>query len=209
MSKVPGEPLGNTRVTPEQGRALVMAIRRLFAVPVSDDVPERTWGPSTMRAGVDAWANERRDLSACVDPALVERAVDSARTWLANESRHNDVVIDAVVALGDGNLANVMWDGARCRLIDFEEFGRSDLAYEVADIVEHASSRLGRYLDAEGFIQDLGLSPGQRVRLTYFRRLFAVFWLTMLLPGSRGFERNPTGTTEDQARHVLQLLDGA
>lgn len=102
-----------------------------------------------------------------------------------------------------------MWDGARCRLIDFEEFGRSHLAYEVADIVEHASSRLGRYLDAEAFVRDLEVNPRQRLRLTYFRKLFAVFWLTMFLPDSRGFERNPTGTTEDQARHVLQLLDGA
>lgn len=34
---------------------------------------------------------------------------------------------------------NVLWDGSTCRFIDFEEFGVSDLAYEIADLLEHAS----------------------------------------------------------------------
>jgi len=46
----------------------------------------------------------------------------------------------------------------------------------------------------------------QRERVEQYRRLFACFWLMMLLPGSRGFARNPPGSTEDQARHVLALL---
>jgi thiamine kinase-like enzyme len=113
---------------------------------------------------------------------------------------------DRVVALGDGNLDNVLWDGEVCRLIDWEEYGASDLAYEVADLVEHASSRLTRSLDVEELLADLDLDEAQLARLEQYRRLFACFWLMMLLPGNGGFARNPPGSTEDQARHVLALL---
>ena len=208
MSRLPGEPLGDSPITPQQLEALTASVRRLFSVPVSACVPERAWGPSAMRAGVREWATADRDLSECAEPTLVARAVHAVRSWLASNATEHDTVVDAVVALGDGNLANILWDGTTCRLIDFEEFGRSDLAYEVADIVEHASSRLGRLLEIDAFIEGLGLDHDQCVRLSYFRRLLAAFWLVMLLPGNRGWERNPAGSTEDQARHVLALLEG-
>ena len=162
-----------------------------------------------MRAGVREWVSADRDLSECAEPTLVARAVHAARSWLATHATEHDTVVDAVVALGDGNLANILWDGTTCRLIDFEEFGRSDRAYEVADIVEQASSRLSGLLDIDAFIEGLGLDHDQRVRLIYFRRLFAAFWLVMLLPGDRGWERNPAGSTEDQARHVLAFFESA
>ena len=38
-------------------------------------------------------------------------------------------------------------------------------------------------------------------------RLVAAFWLVMLLPGNPGFRRNPVGSTEHQAMHILALLD--
>ncbi len=101
-----------------------------------------------------------------------------------------------------------MWDGHTCRLIDFEEFGTSDIAYELADIIEHASSRLRRLLDTHLFLDGLDLSVEQETRLTAFRQLLATFWLVMLLPGNGGFGRNPAGSTEDQAHHVIGLLSG-
>jgi hypothetical protein len=91
-----------------------------------------------------------------------------------------------------------------CRLIDWEEYGASDLAYEVADVVEHASSRLTRCLDVGDLLADLGLDEPQRERVEQYRRLLACFM--MLLPGNGGFARNPAGSTEDQARHLLALL---
>ena len=98
---------------------------------------------------------------------------------------------DAVLSVGDGNLANVLWDGSACRLVDFEEFGVSDLAYEVADVVEHASSRLGRLVDVDALLTGLDLRDGQLARLVEFRRLLAVFWLVMLLPGNRRIRAQP------------------
>ena len=108
--------------------------------------------------------------------------------------------------IGDGNLDNVLWDGVQCRLIDFEEHGASGLAYELADVVEHASSRLDRRLDIESFLDEMGLGPAQRRRVEEYRRLFACLWLAILLPGRGGLDRNPPGSVEDQAGHVLALL---
>jgi hypothetical protein len=150
---------------------------------------------------------ETYDLGKCDDPALVGRALDLARAWLASDDHDHDRVTDAVLAVGDGNLANVLWDGATCRLIDFEEFGTSDIAYEVADIVEHASSRLPRLLDVDSLLDELQLDAGQQSRLVAYRQLMAAFWLVMLLPGNGGFTRNPPGSTEDQAEHFIAALE--
>jgi thiamine kinase-like enzyme len=105
------------------------------------------------------------------------------------------------------NLDNVLWDGEACRLVDFEEFGVSDIAYELADVLEHASSRLGRrYVDPDALISTIGLTAVQLDRLASYRALMASFWLVMLLPGNGGFTRNPPGSTEDQAAHMLTLI---
>lgn len=207
MSKVEGEPLGSRLLSVPQLDALVGALQQLFAVPVDPSWPERILGPSTMRPTLREWASNSYDLSACREPVLVHEALGRARAWLAIEDRIHDGVTDAVPAHGDGNLANILWDGTTCRLIDFEEFGTSDIAYEVADLVEHASSRLRRLLDVEALLARLQLDEHQSARLTVYRRLLATFWLVVLLPGNRGFDRNPVGSTEDQAHHLLTLLD--
>ncbi len=47
-----------------------------------------------------------------------------------------------MLALADGNLANFLWDGERCRVVDLEDSGASDRAYELADHVEHITFRV-------------------------------------------------------------------
>lgn len=206
MSRLPGEPLGARRLTSAQVRALATGLRRLFAVPVDADVPERATGPSVLRSLTRRWAAEHYDLHACADPALVPEALDLSREWLAIDRSGDDQITDPVLAIADGNLDNVLWDGQVCRFIDFEEFGVSDRGYEIADVVEHASSRLPGLLEADALFTELELSENQRRRVAAFRQLFAAFWLVMLLPGNRGFTRNPPKSTENQARHVLTLL---
>lgn len=208
MSRVPGVALGSAPLTVIQVEALGVALGRLFDAPADPTAAERAFGPSVMRSVVREWAAGHDDLTRCQDPSLVGGALDLARSWLAAAAPAVDRVTDPVLALGDGNLANVMWDGEACRFVDFEEFGTSDLAYEVADLVEHASSRLGRLLDVESLLERLHLDGEQQGRLREFRRVLAAFWLVMLLPGNRGFDRNPAGSTEDQAQHVLALIHG-
>lgn len=90
----------------------------------------------------------------------------------------------AVVGHGDPNLANYLWDGVRVRVVDFEDAGRSDVAYELATLVEHLSAR---GLDAEAFCDRFEVDP---VRL-------------------RAARRNPPGTLDAQAVRLLALADGS
>jgi hypothetical protein len=139
----------------------------------------------------------------------VAEAVAAARAWLAAPDDALAAEGDPVIALADGNPANLVWDGERVRLLDFEDAGLSDRAYEVADLVEHAGTRLPRLAPPEALAAATGLPDEARPRFLGCRRLFACFWLAMLLPGGRGFHRNPPGSTEDQARHLLRLLTAA
>jgi hypothetical protein len=43
-------------------------------------------------------------------------------------------------------------------------------------------------------------------RLRAARRLWAMFWMRLLLPGGPAVRRNPPGTTEKQAERLLSLL---
>ena len=107
----------------------------------------------------------------------------------------------------DGNLANVLFDGCTCRLVDFEDCGISDPAYEVADLLEHVSGRLPPLIDADALVRAVGLTDAQVDRCTDYRRLFAIYWLLMLLPDGPAHHRNPPGSLADQSAHVLRLLD--
>lgn len=60
--------------------------------------------------------------------------------------------------------------------------------------------------DPEGLSAAVGLSEDERERMRAYRPLWAAFWLAMLLPGNGGFRRNPPGTTEGQASHLMQLI---
>lgn len=208
MSRLPGTPLGRTPLTSRQVAAVGEALSRLHAVPAryAAHLGERVSGPSTLAVSMAAWLADDADLAPCRDPGLVAEAVAAARAWLPAPDDALAAEAAPVLSLADGNPANLLWDGARVRLLDFEDAGLSDRAYEVADLVEHAATRLPRLAAAEALIAATGLADESRPRLLACRRMFACFWLAMLLPGGRGFHRNPPGSTEDQARHLLDLL---
>jgi thiamine kinase-like enzyme len=112
------------------------------------------------------------------------------------------------VALGisDLNPANILWDGETCRLVDFEDGGLTDPAYELADHVEHLGSRLHGVYDDRALADAVGLDADGRARMDAYRPLWAAFWLAMLVPGSASWHRNPPGTTEAQAAHFMALV---
>lgn len=205
MTRLPGHPL-LACTDAAQVEALGAALRRLFAVPVPGSLGERANSPTAFGRRFGAWLRTAGDLRECRDPDLVRTAVSEAVARLDTQPTGAGWIVDRVIALGDGNLDNVLWDGETCRLIDWEEFGVSDLAYEVADLVEHASSRLERRLDVGALLRELALTPAQATRVEHHRVFFACFWLAMLLPGNPAWGRNPPGSVEDQATHVLYLL---
>ena len=111
----------------------------------------------------------------------------------------------SALGIADLNPPNVMWDGRVARLVDFEDGGLSDPAYELADHVEHLGSRLPEVYDVHALPAAAGLDEEARGRMAAYRPLFAAFWLAMLLPGNGAWPRNPPGTTEDQAAHFMAL----
>jgi Phosphotransferase enzyme family len=114
---------------------------------------------------------------------------------------------ERVFTLADGNLGNFIWDGERCRIVDFEDSGVSQVAFESADFTEHVSVWLRGLVDTDVLLGALDMSTSQQRLLLNCRRLFAVFWLLMLLPGAPGHERNPAGSVDRQARRLLDLLE--
>jgi aminoglycoside phosphotransferase (APT) family kinase protein len=100
----------------------------------------------------------------------------------------------------DPNLANYLWDGHRVRIVDFEDAAVSDPATELAILTEHLSLR---EVDTEAFCARFDVD---RRRLYAARRVWAMFWLRLLLPGGPAARRNPPGTADSQARRLLGLL---
>jgi Ser/Thr protein kinase RdoA (MazF antagonist) len=194
MERIPGEPLAPRPLTTVQAQALGASLRRLYDVPV-ELVREAGIGPRRYGAAEHAqvmveWLADDYDLGECHDPGLVGEALAVARDYVAAppvpEPR------STALGIADLNPANVLWDGRTARLVDFEDGGLSDPAYELADHVEHLGSRLPGVYDV-------------RERMNAYRPLWAAFWLAMLLPGNGGWRRNPRGTTEDQAAHFMAL----
>ena len=207
MTRLPGVALGEGPLTHDQVDGLVTAVDRLHgAVPTVrlDALPERLAGPAAMLGWLTDW--ELGDVASVEGP--VARAVEASLAWLASgEARRlGGPLAERAFARADGNLANALWDGDTVRWVDFEDCGVSDPAYEVADLVEHVSVRLPRLLDPDDVVARLGWAGDRAVRLHGFRRMFAVFWLFMLLPGGPAHERNPAGSLEDQAAWALRLL---
>ena len=209
MERLPGEPLGEAPLTTAQTTALGAALRRMYDVPAAAaraaGVTERRYGPTSHARTVHEWLSEPYDLARCRDPRHVAVAVEAACSWVGTAGHLPEPRLSAV-GIADLNPANVLWDGTTCRLVDFEDGGLSDPAYELADHVEHIGSRLTGVIDADALVAAVGLSADERDRMQAYRRLWAPSWRALLLPGNGAFPRNPPGTTEAQADHVLALL---
>ena len=209
MERLPGRPLGGAPLTGDQTASLGRALRRMYDVPVEAvreaGLAERRYGPTSHVPLLLDWLADPYDLTPSRDAVLVAEAVQAARTWLARPGALPEPRL-STLGIADLNPANIIWDGETCRLVDFEDGGLTEPAYELADHVEHLAGRLSGVIDADALVAAVGLTASERERFHGYRPLWACFWLAMLLPGNGGFHRNPPGTTEAQARRVLGLL---
>ena len=210
MSWLPGEPLGAGPVSREQAQALARSLdllwrsvppARLASLPAAQANPEAFTGQ--IRQSLAAGGHHRLGQ----DP-VVRRAAAVAAGWLEGAviGRQTLPGCDAVFGHGDANLANFLWDGRRVRLVDFEDSGPSDRAFELAILVEHLSAWPEARLDSGAFVSSFGLTATERAGLLQFRRLAALFGLLHLRPGGRASRRNPPGTLQRQAERLLALL---
>ncbi|WP_433616020.1 phosphotransferase [Dactylosporangium sp. CA-139114] len=175
----------------DQQAALAASLRQLWSVPCAD-LPVRRDHPAAIHA-VMTQRMAGLDL-----PGPAGEAAHAARSFLAG--LRLGPAGSTVLGHADPNLANYLWDGQRIRIVDFEDAGRSDPEFELADLVEHLSARRA---DWTGFLAMFDLD-GDRLRDA--RRLYAIFWLHMLRPGGRAERRNPPGSLDRQAERLLNLL---
>ena len=208
MSRLAGVPLRGQPLGPEPIAALADTVRALHgAVPadVLAGVPPRPGGQRELVALVRTWA-----ASLPPDTGRAERAaLDAGLAWLTRSGLEHagEPDVPAVFGQGDGNLANHLWDGETVRLVDFEDSGRSDRAFELAEITEHVSGWVEHPLDVPGFLGRFELTAAEAARLADCRRLLALVWLFLLLfDARRDHPRNPPGTAERQAGRLLGLL---
>ncbi|RKE17028.1 phosphotransferase family protein [Streptomyces sp. TLI_171] len=210
MSRLPGGPLRGAALTPGQLDALAAAVDRLLrAVPadVAARLPRRRWDVAHTVAAIRA---RTRSAAPPEEPA-VRRALAEGMRWLAKSEpdlRGSGLAATPVLGQADGNLANFLWDGSAVRVVDFEDSGRSDRPYELAELVEHVSAWVdpGAVLDHAGFVARFELSSAEARRLLMCRRLFALLWL-VFLTGDPGTERgHPPGTASRQAGRLRALL---
>jgi len=110
-----------------------------------------------------------------------------------------------ILSAGDANLSNYLWDGEHLRIIDFACGGWSDIAYDLADLIEHDQSR-GTPDDAwHVFIDALDLTAQERSRLLLARRLMALSWLCRFWP--RDLTSPSGGKFMAQIERVLQCFE--
>lgn len=206
MSRLPGTPLRGLRLSSKQLASLATAMQAVHTALPADvlrRVPVRPGHQAGLVTHVRRWAAET--------PARVSsqvmRAMNAGTTWLQRSGLEaNDAPgVPEVFGPGDGNLANYLWDGSRTRIVDFEDSGRSDRAFELAEATEHVGSWVEHPLDVPTFLGHFELTPAESVRLHDCRRLLALVWL-YLLSFDADNRRNPPGTVERQAGRLMALL---
>ena len=190
MGRLPGSPLSGC-LTTGQLEGLCVALDELWSIPPTGVEPiDHAAFVERIRHSISSWNGS----------GLIAEAHLAAAEWLAGPALGElDKPLDAVIGHGDPNLANYLWDGEQVRIIDFEDAGQSDLAIELANLVEHIASRDNEWT---AFLEYF---PVNSDRLRTARCLWAMFWLTLLRPGGTS-HRNPPGTAELQAKRVLDLL---
>jgi aminoglycoside phosphotransferase (APT) family kinase protein len=191
MGRLPGSPLTGF-LTTGQLEGLQVALVELWSIPPTGVEPiEHAAFVERIRQSISAWNGS----------GIIAKAHLAAAEWLAGPTADElEKPLDVVIGHGDPNLANYLWDGGHVRIIDFEDAGQSDLACELANLVEHVASRGNEWT---AFLERFAVKAD---RLRAARCLFATFWLTLLRPGGASAHRNPAGTAELQAERVLSLL---
>ncbi|MBD0735706.1 phosphotransferase family protein [Streptomyces sp. CBMA29] len=207
MSLLPGVPLRGAPLDGERVACLaktVQALHEALPADVLAEVPMRPDREPVIVRRLRGWAPRVRGL---VD-AEVDAVVVAGLAWLdaSGLDRTERPAVSEVFGPGDGNLANYLWDGSRVRVVDFEDSGRSDRAYELAEITEHVASWVEHPLDVRAFLAHFELTAAESARLRECRRLIALVWLFLLAFEDPAARRNPPGTVRRQADRMLALL---
>ncbi|ARH94778.1 phosphotransferase [Streptomyces sp. MOE7] len=209
MSRIDGTPLRGTVVSRPALRALartLTAVHRAVPGQAVAAIPTGAW--HARRVDTHVRGRLARSPDGPREP-VVREALAVGERWLAGarlETVSGADAVHPVFGLTDGNIANYLYDGARVRLLDFEDAGRSDRAFELAEISSHLSTWVDSTFDVEFFLGLFPLTEAESARIEHLRRLNALLWLGNLLSDNGTPRRNPPGTAERQAERLLALL---
>jgi aminoglycoside phosphotransferase (APT) family kinase protein len=208
MGLVAGQSRDAAEIGVEDLAAVVTAHRALHRLPVNTTHQPQA-DPLTvlgrireMMSSWDAVATHLRE-----QPRDVHAAGTAVQRWL----RDDDPDLFAgdpplVFGRGDPNLTNYLWVEQLVTMIDFEEAGTTDPAFELADMFEHANSR-ALSPDYWPVLCDLyNLDGPGLLRARAGRKLTACFWLAVLHRRARRGAEPVNLTLVDQAARVLELL---
>jgi len=201
MERVPGEPLARQVITGRHLDGIAVALHRLHTclpAGVLAGVPPMPW----LAEGVTS--RMRRLASGSRTPPdndfEVRLAFQTANRWLDQAAAPAGRPAP-VFGQSDGNLNNFLWDGEHVRIVDFEDSGRSDRAFELAVLVEHISFWHEAGIDAGLLLDRFALTAGQSARVLFFRQAWAIYWLHVL-------HKRPdhADVLAEQASRLLALL---
>jgi Ser/Thr protein kinase RdoA (MazF antagonist) len=204
MSRVAGRPLDGQVVTPVHVDAVAAAISRLHAAVPRSVVAGLRPQPWLAVGAVSQMRSIVAGMRVAKDDALPRAAFGAGLRWLGQAADPQLGPRSVVLGQGDGNLANYLWDGERVRLVDFEDSGRSDRAYELAAFAEHLSVWHEAKVETGALLGRFELTRAESERVLFFRRAFAFYWLLKLLDQ----RENRRDTLHRQARRLLAVLDG-
>jgi Ser/Thr protein kinase RdoA (MazF antagonist) len=203
MELVPGEPLAGQLITGRHLDGIAVVLHRLHNCLPADvlaSIPPMPW----LAEGV---TNRMRSLTSGSRPppdndSDVRLAFQTAKRWLGQAA---DPAGGPAPVFGqsDGNLDNFLWDGEHVRIVDFEDSGRSDRAFELAVLVEHISVWHDAGIEAGLLLDRFALTAEQSARVLFFRRAFAIYWLCTLHN-----RRDHADVLARQASRLLGLLAG-
>jgi aminoglycoside phosphotransferase (APT) family kinase protein len=199
MTRLPGEPLADEPITVRHLDALVSTLNYLHTCVPPDAlarVQPQAWlaqGPTKRLRSRTAEMRQRQE-----GEPIVQAAFNAAAHWLDHVAEPTEP-LTVVFGQGDSYLGNFLWDGSRLRVVDFEDSGRSDRAFELACLTEHIGTWLEAGIEADDVLARFDLTAAESARVLYFRRGFAVFWLHLV-------RERPGPVAGQQAGRVLSLL---
>ncbi|MBO2455349.1 aminoglycoside phosphotransferase family protein [Actinomadura barringtoniae] len=203
MTRLAGISLRGLALEPRHLEGMASALTTLHGCVPADvlrAIPPAPWNAADAVVKARSLRAAAADLG---DDPIVEQAFADGVRWLDAADLEGLAAepVQPVFGLADGNLANYLWDDPHVRMLDFEDSGRSDAAFELAELVEHLSARASAL---DGLLALVEVDDPARLR--ELRRLLAFTWLCFLEPGGPAHARNPAGTLRRQAERVLGLL---
>lgn len=180
MEFVPGVSLSDQQPGSRGVAALAATLKQFYALtPEISAYPHTVLGtPLGLMQRVESWLSQLADRT---DEPLVAQILATAAQW---DSKADRTILampaPLVFSRGDPNLANCLWDGQRVRCVDLEYSGWSDVAFDLADLIEAQPSRHISDPVWERFIDSFALHDTAQRRLSAARRLCAVFWISLL-----------------------------